>query len=103
MRLLMHHTEDEDPAPAAVPAHTVHLAYRAREQAAEATGERRGGEEERVALLGLRPLVPHRDEVEARGEDAALDDTQEEAGRDDPAEVLGEALEEGDEAEEEHA
>ena len=50
----------------------------------------------------LRALVPHRDEVEAGGEHAALDEAEEEARRDQAAQVLCEPLEYRDKSEEEH-
>ena len=96
-------TQDEDPSPAMVSPDAVHLPDRAREQAAECAREGRGRVEEREALLRLLAAVPHRDHVAAPGEEARLCEPEEEARGDESAEVLREALEDGDEPEDEHA
>ena len=91
--------EDEDPSPAAVATHVVHLANAVRQQTAESSGKRGGREEERVALLGLISPVPHAEEVEATGEHAALEETKQEASSEQTGIVLHQTLADGDDTE----
>lgn len=91
--------EDEDPAPTEVTAHAAHLADGRGKQTTESAGQGSGGKEESESLLSLGTLIPHSQEVEAAGEHAALEDTQEEAGGDETAVVLHQTLHRGYETE----
>ena len=90
--------DDEDPAPGEVAAQAVHVGQGGGEQAAEGAGQRGRGEEEGEALLGLRALVPHADQVEAAGEHAGFGEAEEEARRPEALDGADEALADGDEA-----
>lgn len=91
--------EDKDPAPVAQPPDAVHARNGRGQQAAKGRGDDDGAKVDGEALLGLLAPVPEADEVEAAGEDAGLEDAQQEARGEQAAVVADEALAQHDDAE----
>jgi hypothetical protein len=94
--------QDEDPAPGSVAAHHVHLADGGGQETAECAGKGGAAEEEGIALLSFGALVPHTDQVKAAREHAALEQAEEETGRQKPGKVLNKPLEACHQPKQEH-
>lgn len=88
--------ENEDPAPAAIASHVVHLTNGTGKETAKGTSEGRAGEEECVTTLGFvttvpmacwlffqvekpGPYLPHANQIKSARKHACLKDAQEEA------------------------
>lgn len=94
--------KDENPSPALVAPHAVHLTNRSGKQPTEGSCESGTVEKERVPALRLVPAVPHANEVKGSWEHACLEDAEEETGGKQTTVVLNEALQQGNQAKAEH-
>lgn len=64
--------QDENPAPAGIPAHPVHFTNRVREESRESTGDTGRAEEESLSVLGFLTGIPHGDVVGGAGVQTSL-------------------------------
>ena len=94
--------EDEDPPPALVSTHTVHLRDPVRKDAAERAGHAGRGEEHGLPQLGLAPDIPHRDIVRDTGVQPSLRDAKEESCSEQALEVRDDTHEGHDSAPSDH-
>lgn len=65
--------KDEDPAPASVVSHVVHLANGGGQETSKGARKRCRAEEERVSLLSFSALIPHTDQVECAREHSGFE------------------------------
>ena len=94
--------KDEDPPPALIPAHTIHLRDPVGEDTAERAGHARRREEHGLPQLGLAPDIPHGDIVRYTGVQPSLGHAQEEPRCEQALEVRDDAHEGHDSAPSNH-
>jgi len=97
-----HAFDDKEPAPGREAACSVHVADGVCDGAAECAGEGGAGEDEGYANAALVGFVPEGEVVDQAGEQAGLEDTEEEADASRRGEALHAAQADGDAAPREH-
>ena len=96
-------TQDEDPPPAQIPSHAVHLPDSRRKKTSKCACKTCATKEKRVPFLCLRALVPHPNQIERSRKHARLSKSEEEPCSEKTAPVLDKTLAYCNETKTEHA